>query len=193
MRKRIFIAINLPENTKEELAGYREKWPELPARWTGVKNIHITLVFLGYVDNGDVSEVERIAKEVALKHDAFSINLNKVVYGPPKIVPPRMVWAIGERSQEFSSLQNDLQKSLADLPKIKFIPEKRESILHLTLARIKEWEWRRIEPEERSQIEEDINLIFDVKSVEVMESVLKRGGPEYSIIASASLANSQKQ
>ena len=42
-RHRIFIAINLPQDIKKELAGYHKKWLELPAKWTALDNLHITL------------------------------------------------------------------------------------------------------------------------------------------------------
>ena len=44
-----------------------------------------------------------------------------------------------------------------------------------------------IEPEERPEINEDIDLIFTVESIEVMESELKRGGPVYTILESHEL------
>ena len=48
-RRRIFIAINLPEDIKRELAAYDQKWSDLPVRWTEKENLHITLEFLGYL------------------------------------------------------------------------------------------------------------------------------------------------
>ena len=49
MSNRIFIAVNLPENVKKKLAEYEENWLDLPIRWTKKENLHITLVFLGYL------------------------------------------------------------------------------------------------------------------------------------------------
>jgi len=60
--------------------------------------------------------------------------------------------------------------------------ESRPYTPHLTLGRIKTWEFRKIEPEERPKIDEDINLSFEVNSIEIMESQLKRGGPKYTIL-----------
>ena len=65
--------------------------------------------------------------------------------------------------------------------------EKRGFSSHITLERIRQWEWRRIEPEERPEIEEEINLSFLVNSIKVMESLLKRKGPKYTILESANL------
>ncbi|MCJ7787087.1 RNA 2',3'-cyclic phosphodiesterase, partial [Patescibacteria group bacterium] len=88
MNHRVFIAINLPENIKKKLTDYQLKWPELPCRWTKKENLHITLAFLGYLTDEELFEVCKITKEVALRHEPFFINLNKILYGPPK-QPPR--------------------------------------------------------------------------------------------------------
>ncbi len=74
-----------------------------------------------------------------------------------------MIWVVGEKIEELN-----------------FSP-------HITLGRIRTWEFRRIEPEERPEVNEEINLNFEVNSIEVMESTLKRGGAEYTILESCPL------
>lgn len=187
MRHRIFIAINFPEDIKKRLEDYQGKWPGLPIRWTKKENLHITLVFLGYLTDDELLEICKITKEVASRNQSFSINLNKIYYGPPKKMPPRMVWVQGKKSKEFASLKDDLEKSLMISKEVHFSPEKRTFSPHITLGRIKAWEFRQIEPEERPLVDEEINLSFEVNSIEVMESELKRGGAEYSILESCSL------
>lgn len=198
-RHRIFIAINLPDDIKRELAKYQEKWsrsqgdrgssawsgPELPAKWTAKDNLHITLEFLGDLTDQELADVCKVAAEVAKRHKPFSITLNKVLYGPPKKLPPRMVWLEGEKSDKLADLKQDLQESL--LEAVRFAPEKRGGAPHITLARIREWEWKRIEPEERPEVDENVDLVFSVESIEVEESELKRGGPEYIILESCIL------
>lgn len=163
MRHRVFIAINLPDNIKKELAGYENKWPELPCRWTKPENLHITLEFLGYISDDELLKVFREAGGTASGHKFFTVKLNKICYGPIGKMPPRMVWAVGERIEEFN-----------------LVP-------HITLGRIRTWQWKQIEPEERPEVSEDINLTFEVNSIEVMESRLKGGGPEYTILESYQL------
>jgi len=187
MRHRIFIAINLPEEIKKELEKYQSQWPELPIRWTKPENLHVTLAFLGYLSDEELVEVLRVTKEVTQKHQPFSINLTKIIYGPPKKMPPRMVWVEGAKSKDLANLQLDLEKSLVSSGKIKFEPEERSFTCHITLGRIKTWEFRQIEPEERPEVNEDISLSFDVNSIEVMESALKRGGAEYTVLESTGL------
>ena len=167
MKRRIFIAINLPENIKSRLSSYRDKWPDLPVRWTKKENLHITLEFLGYLIDEELMELFQKTKELALKNKSFSIRLNKICYGPPaknsQQRAPRMVWVTGEKTKEFNLLP------------------------HITLGRLKTWQWRQIEPEERPEVNEEIDLTFEVNSIEIMESVLKRTGPEYIILESCSL------
>jgi len=215
MRHRIFIAINLPQDLKKKLIGYQEKWSELPIRWTKEENLHITLIFLGYLSDEELLEICKITKEIALRSQPFLINLNKICYGPPKKPPrsmspkgsfprlprsssesgaPRMVWVEGEKSQEFTSVRDDLEKTLLE----NFTPDRNEASgarrvfsPHITLGRIRVWEFRQIEPEERPEVDEDIALNFEVNSIEVMESQLKRGGPNYAVLESAPLTNGQ--
>jgi len=186
MRHRTFIAINFPEDIKKELLNYQSKWPELPIRWTKEENLHITLIFIGYASDEEIGEICKITKEVVSRYKSFFLNLDKICYGPPKKMPPRMIWVEGERVKELSDLKSALENSLSGSG-IRFEAENREFRPHTTLGRIRTWEWRQIEPEERPEVEEEISLSFEVKSIEIMESRLKRGGAEYSVLETCSL------
>jgi len=186
-RHRIFIAINLPEDVKRELAKYQEKWPELPAKWIDKDQLHITLEFLGDLTDIEVGDVCRITGEVVKRHKAFNLDLNKIIYGPPKKLPPKMIWVEGEKSDDLKDLKEDLQECL--LEEIRFRPEGRGFTPHITLSRISEWEFRKIEPEERPEVNEGVSFFVPVESIEVMESELKRGGPVYTILESFPLSD----
>jgi len=177
MRHRIFIAINLPEKLKKKLAEYQNRWSDLPAKWTKDYNIHITLAFLGYVATEELPDVCKSVEEIISLHNVFEINLSKISYDR---TPPKMIWAIGEKTKELDLLKKDLDSKLET-------SEGREFTLHITLARIRKWDWQKIEPEERPEINEDINMNFNVDSIEIVESVLKKRGPEYTILESYKL------
>ena len=187
MRHRVFIAINFPEKIKEGLERFQFKFSELPARWVKKENLHITLAFLGYVKDEDLPKIIEITKDVASKHNSFLIKIVKIAYGPPKVSPPRMVWAIGEKNESLWKLQEDLKNALMEIKIPQLEEEGRSFVPHITLARIRKWEFKKIEPEERPEIDEDIDFSFEVNSIEVMESHLKRGGAEYSVLESAPL------
>ena len=181
MLRRIFLAINLPNKVKTELLRYKERWPALPARWTTPENLHITLMFLGNTSDKELKEIQKNAGGIATRHKAFSFSLSQIVYEPQK-KQPRMICAKGTMSKELMSLQKDLARALG-------YQEEHPFSLHITLARLNEWEFRRIEPEERPIIDEEISLTIPVSSFEIMESTLKRGGAKYSVIESIALSS----
>lgn len=167
---RIFIAINLPEDVKNQLVEYQKKIERLfqtpsPIRWTKEDNLHITLKFLGNLSEEELMKVCQDTEEFAKNHKPLTITLEKIVYGPPGKMPPRMVWVTGEKIAELNLTP------------------------HITLGRIRMWEFRQIEPEERPDLAQEIGLGFEINSLEVMESALKKGGPSYTILKSCPLKN----
>ncbi|MFH1575819.1 MAG: 2'-5' RNA ligase family protein [Candidatus Nealsonbacteria bacterium] len=168
MMHRIFIAINLPEDIKNQLVGLQEKIDGLfqspsPIRWTKKDNLHVTLEFLGNLSDDEVIKACKNTEEFSGGHEPFTVTLNKISYGPPKKMPPRMIWVTAEKIAELNLTP------------------------HITLGRIQSWEFRQIEPEERPDVAQEINLNFEVNSIEVMESRLKRNGPDYTILESCQL------
>lgn len=185
MRRRVFIAINLPEKVKKRLVEFQKKWPQLPVRWVKERNLHLTLAFLGYLRDEEIVKICQIIKEISSGHSPFSINLTKTSYGPKDKGVPRLIWIEGKKSQELDLLKKDLEKLLRE--SIGFSSESRDFLPHITLGRIRKWDWKRIEPEERPNVSEYISLNFEVQSIEVMESHLKRDGAEYLILGSVPL------
>ncbi len=183
MGHRVFIAINLPEDIKKQLSFYQSKWLELPCRWTKKENLHITLVFIGYVNDEELLDICKITKEITPRNQPFLINLKKICYGPTDKKPPRMIWAEGEKSRELAELQDDLKNSIQGETS-SFKKENRPYAPHINLGRLKIWEFKAIEPEQRPEISEEISLSFEVSSVEIMESRLKPKGPDYFVLES---------
>lgn len=168
------------------LLEFSKKYSFLPARWMGKENIHITLNFLGNLDDNQLLETIETTKKVSVLHRPFLVKLDKACYGPPKKFPPRMVWLTIDKSEPLFSLQNDLENSLFNLPSYQYkIKERRGFSPHITLARIKSFEFRRLG--RGPEIEEDMNLSFEVDSIEVMESHPKKTGAEYTILESVPL------
>lgn len=186
MLHRIFIAINIPDKTKKALLAYREKWPELPARWVKPENLHIILVFLGNTSDKELETMNVLCREIAKKHAPFSFSFSSLSYGPSPI-EPRMVWLKGSPSRELLKLQKDLEKSLESLKNPAFVSKKLPFRLHLTLGRLNEFEFRNLDLEERPDIQKEVSFEIPVNSFEIMESKLGRGGTEYSAIESFAL------
>ena len=183
MNHRVFIAINLPKDIKEQLLSQQKRLTDLPTRWVKEDNLHITLIFLGYFKDEEVAEICKITSKVAQETTPFLIKLNGICYGPPEKMPPRMVWITGEKSQELANLKDNLERELLETPNHNNLRTKARAFSpHITLGRIRQWEWQKIEPEERPEVEKELSLTFETQSIEVMESRLKRGGAEYIIL-----------
>jgi len=183
MKRRLFIAINLPENVKRKLIEYRQKWynlnPEL-IRWVNKFNLHITLIFIGYVSDDEMYNICNIVKETAKKHEPFFIRMERIIIGPLDATP-RMFWVEGEKSEELAKLQTDLENAITgeDYMKKEIRPYKP----HITLARFRSLLLKSL-PEE---INEPFKFEIPVETIEIMQSSLKRTGAEYSVLESVNL------
>jgi 2'-5' RNA ligase len=183
MKRRIFIAINLPEEVKKRLAEWQarlrsdqnQNYGEV--KWVKKDNLHITLIFIGYVTDDEMYEIINIVKETTKEHEPFMINLENIILGPPNKTP-RMFWAQGEKSQELANLQADLQEKIEQRHggKHAFRP-------HITLSRFKSSILKQLPKE----VNEPFKAQIPVEKIEIMQSNLKRTGAEYSILESIPL------
>jgi 2'-5' RNA ligase len=184
MKKRVFVAINLPEGVKKRLIEWRQKYDYLPVRWTKEPSLHLTLIFIGYVSDEQMLEICRVSREVVSKVEPFFINFRRIILGPPN-KPPRMIWLEGEASQKLSELKNHLEEALLKTNSGFSHRENRPLRPHITLARIKMDRWHQLES--KPQIDEEFQAQVPVESIEVMESDLKRDGAEYAVLESCPL------
>jgi len=189
MKKRIFISIGIPEGAKNKLVSFVEEINNsfthfndfCPVKWTRRENLHVTLFFLGEIEIEEIPSIFGIVEEIASRHDAFRMELKNISYGPNE-KNPKMLWAKGEKSEELTKLQQDLEKNLLNIrePDNGFAP-------HITLGRITQWEFKKIDLEERPEVNKDIDISFTVDSIDIMESELKKGGARYTVLKSFGL------
>ncbi len=197
MKHRVFIAVNLQESVKKRLTEYQQRFNYLlarqspakrdgggPARWTKEPSLHLTLVFIGYVSDEQMLEICRAARKVAAKFEPFFIDFKKIILGPPD-KPPRMIWLEGETSKELGDIKSELENALLNCNSGFNHREKRLLRPHITLARIKMEQWRRMESVPK--IDEEFQAQVPVENIEVMESDLKRDGAEYAVLESCAL------
>ncbi len=193
MRHRVFVAINLDDKTLDSIQNLlkecRKSLPraiEKQIRFLPRENWHITISFLGYQEEESIERIKFALREVAQKLPAFSVQLEKLIWGPPGSAP-RMVWILGTKQ---SSLEIGKTKTLfedeLDKNAVPFDRETREFNAHVTLARCD----LRL-PQPRPRIEKDANLPFRAKSIDLMESHLSRDGARYTVLQRFSLHNEQ--
>lgn len=173
MKKRLFIAIDLPEEIKEELTKFQKKFKKINLRWTKRENLHITLIFIGWIDEAKIEFIKNSIKQAIQNFPSFLLKLDRIILGPDE-ERARMIWAIGETSLELQRLR---EKIAQELEKNNIFFDKRHPLkLHITLARARERELRGL------KIREELSLVFPAKEIYLMESELKKEGPEYRIL-----------
>lgn len=133
---RAFIAIKLPGFIKENLQNAQKimRKNNLKAKYTSHKNMHLTLKFLGNVDNDLLPKIKDILTECTQYAKPVKLSL-KGAGAFPNIRFPKIVWAgIKGEIQKLETLHAMLEQKLSNFG----IPrEKRKFHGHLTLARLK--------------------------------------------------------
>ena len=184
MKRRIFIAVDLPTGLKQRIADTIKQWQWLPIRWLAPENWHITLIPPVYLEDAEVGMLTKLFKKGSPGRP-FVVRFSRVLLAPPG-VPARMVWLEGEAPSELIQLQKKLEKawaSLAALAQPK--DEHRPLALHVTLARFEPGELKELEAKTRTLGEVDFR--FEANEVVVMESHLKPSGAEYGRLATVPL------
>ncbi len=127
---RLFLAVELPDETKEQLCKLRTDIPG--ARWVPANQLHLTLAFLGDVD---VESMKRLVEKLAdLRCPAFSLCLAEFGCFPNR-KRPRVAW-IGIRPEPLLMSLADRVREVVlscEIPQ-----EDRPFSPHITLARIKQ-------------------------------------------------------
>jgi RNA 2',3'-cyclic 3'-phosphodiesterase len=151
--------------------------------WVDPINFHITLKFLGDVEEQSANRIVLILKDIAQKHVANMLLPDRLgTFGPKH--EPRVIWFGYQPDRHLNETQSDIDNELTNMG---FVAETKKFTPHLTLGRIK-------------KISEKVDLEgflgnHQVKSVEklpvnsfqLFESILRKEGPEYRVIKSFDL------
>jgi 2'-5' RNA ligase len=178
MKRKIFISINIPEKVKKRLFLAMEKWRELPVKWVKEVNLHVTLFFLGYIDDGTTEKICEILRDSLQNEEIFDINFDRIELDHPE--SPRLVWLTGESNENLRLLHEKIEKTL-DI----FTSSRKSFRPHVTLGRIRKTKWE--EMTEKAEISEKFLLNLPVESVDVMASHFGGGTQEYTLIESCPL------
>ena len=126
---RLFTGLEIPKEVAQSLSLLRGGLPG--ARWIDPENYHITLRFIGDID-------DRLAHEIAslldgVRRRSFEVRFgNLMSFGGRK---PRAVVVAAEPIQPLVELQSELERLMQRLG---LEPEGRKFIPHVTLARLRE-------------------------------------------------------
>ncbi len=165
MTQRLFVSISLPIQWQDIFAEYCKQFSVREVRWTPKENIHITMCFLGDVEEEHIEEIKEKLKKLCAYTEPFSLSFENISFAPPGM-SPRMLWAMFRESDAYARLVKDTQEMLRSFLSVE--PHK-DVIPHATLARFR-----------NSALAQEIDITkslpelasFDVRSVELVESRL---------------------
>lgn len=186
---RTFIAIDLPKEIKDSLSRLQEqlKTSGADVRWVEEQNIHLTLKFLGEVNEKTLEKIINIIEEVTKDKNSFSLRVSSLG-AFPKPDYPRVIWVgIDEGDKETKEIAKELEEKIADMG----IPlENRPFSSHITIGRTRSTLNREKLVQNLRTAAENIgkeNLTCRVTKITLFKSTLTPRGPIYEALKETSL------
>jgi len=187
---RIFVAIGLPDELKQELAGLEARLQsssQSGVKWVDPYGIHLTLKFLGNVAVNRISEITKAMDEASRGVSSFQLRLSGLG-AFPNLRRVQVAWVgMDGEVDKLGQLQQRIESHLAPLG---FAPESRKFTPHLTLARVR----NQVPLAERQRFgqlitDTEFEAIhgIEVDAIRVMKSQLTREGAIYTQISSVLL------
>jgi 2'-5' RNA ligase len=182
---RTFISVELPDEIKKNITALVNELKNLSAavKWVEPKNLHITLKFLGWVDEKNLDNLIELAAKAVAESRSFKAKFEGMGTFPEG-KKPRVVWVgTAEGGDELCKIAQSLEKTLS---KAGFRSEEREFKPHISIGRVKEKAPRQIRYEEIDKLEDKIKGLQNEKfgetmvdRIHIMKSTLTPTGPIY--------------
>lgn len=186
-RTRCFIGVEIGEEIRRKAAALQQKLASTGAqvKWVSPESMHITLLFLGEVDDRDLPAVCKAIEKCAKREPAFPMRVSGVG-AFPTIRRPKVIWGgITDGVAPLRRLYESLEAKLLELNL--FRREERGYTPHLTVGRV------RGEDGGQTLVPELTKLLAweggrtQVSEVLLFSSEQTREGPEYSVLARCEL------
>ena len=183
MSARTFIALELSDSLKEGILALTEelRGRGLRASWAGRPTLHLTLKFLGDVEESKLPEVVAAVVRASSRVSSFGFE-TRSLGAFPSARRPRVLWVGVEPVDQLFALHGALEGELAELG---FPRETRRFHPHVTLGRMRDPRAESVQeildelvaPKERVEVSE----------VRVMRSTLRPGGAMHELVEAVPL------
>ena len=167
---RLFIAAELPEEIKQELARIQQVIRKAEGKVALARDLHLTYIFLGEVEDKKVPDLVKQLEKC--KIEAIQTSLDRIGFFPND-KKPNVIWT-GLKNKELIVDQRERIAASIGQPKSNFVA-------HLTLARVKQSTPQLIT---RSRGIRCKQTPFTLKGFSLIASVLVNGTREYQVIRS---------
>lgn len=186
-----FIAIDVPPEVKNHLSSVSAALGslDLDARPAPVSSIHLTLRFLGNVEESRVPGIGDAVRRCARRVPSFALEVRNLGAFPSR-KRPRIVWAGVAGDGVLERLHRLLE---LELQKLGFDRERKNFRPHLTLLRLKSSRnLKRLSSYLETEGQETGTISFSVHRIHLYESRLSSRGARHEKLVTAELAGSPK-
>ncbi|RMF94431.1 MAG: RNA 2',3'-cyclic phosphodiesterase [Nitrospinota bacterium] len=188
---RTFIGIAISPVIQQQILAAQKAWGEVVPgiRWIKPENLHLTLKFLGEIEETLVDPIHHRMQRVAGGVAPFTLTIQGLgVF--PNLSRPRVLWlGVNQGKQSLQTLYALLQ---AELTPLGFPAEKRAYTPHLTLARFKTFS----SPSLLSALlQQSLRYEFaplSVHRIDLIRSQLHPGGAIYTCLRSVELSQPEE-
>ncbi|MCC6793680.1 MAG: RNA 2',3'-cyclic phosphodiesterase [Candidatus Hydrogenedentes bacterium] len=176
---RCFLAIELPSGVIHRLSQLSAQLRRCPvkASWVRPEHMHLTLRFLGDIDNRQSTSISDALRDAFIEIRPFTL-LAQAAGAFPNLRLPSVVWAgIGPLTGPLETVQAHCERAGQHAG---LLPESKPFHPHITLARIKD---RHPPVDLMHVIERERNFTageFTVRGVSLFKSELTPRGPNYT-------------
>jgi 2'-5' RNA ligase len=180
MKIRSFLAFELPVEIKNIVARVSEELRQstLNAKWVKVDNIHLTVVFMGNIETGDIPAIAQGVQEACQSFGPFDLALKGIGCFPNRR-RPRVLWlGLDGDLEPMAEFRDGLLEHLTGFG-VK--EEKRKFKPHLTLARFRKPKKMDFKEEQLLSKYEDLSsAVCPLKELILFKSELKPTGALYT-------------
>jgi 2'-5' RNA ligase len=181
--KRIFTAIDISERARSEVFDYIEKlraeFPNLRVGWERAEKLHLTLKFLGDLDEKQLQNLIKAVENAAKRISDFNLQVFQTGAFPAKR-NARILWlGLKDETESLKKLNTVLESECAAKG---FAKETRNFKAHLTIARLREPQKSK-DLVERHLENEFKSAEFTISEIVIYQSLLQPKGSVYSVVS----------
>ena len=182
---RSFISIELPEEIKGKIAESIKdfKKTESDVKWVNKENLHITLKFLGEVDDQKTENLVQLTTKAVSGLGSFKVNF-KGLGTFPVGKKPRIIWVGTDRGGDKLCI---LAKNLEEIfSKEGYRKEERRFNSHITIGRVKDKGRGKLAEKIEAQKGSEFGQVH-IDHINIMKSTLTQSGSIYKKIMEVKL------
>jgi len=183
---RCFVAIEIPDEIKEKLTSLNRYLSAIApgVKWVRKEGMHLTLKFLGNVDEDRISEIKTALTEAVKGFGVIEAEVESAGAFPNAALA-RVLWAgTSGEVERIQELASRVETALANLG---FEREKRAFRPHITIGRIKKPKRNRKLDEALSSVRDQKFGKFTIREIVLFKSQLHPDGAIYTPLARITL------